>query len=161
MAERRVAQNPDWSAGRRGWVVTDLPRLARKISRCLGVEVVLTTDYDAKTPLIYGSVDDSAQSGLVITRYLGPPSKRELALKLIHESIYRGRAKRKYQLQSGLCAHCSRPLRAEFETDHIVTRAKGRDDSLDNLQCLCHRMSRGGCDYHQRKHGLSGQRRSA
>ena len=141
--------------------MSDLARLARKISRCLGVEVVLTTDYEAKTPLISATVDDREQSGLVISRHLGPPSKREGMLKMLHESIYHARAKRKYEMQEGLCAHCHRPLRLTFETDHIVTRAKGRDDSITNLQCLCHRMTRGGCDYHQRKHGLSGQRRTA
>lgn len=140
--------------------MTDLPRLARKISKCLGVEVVLTTDYDAKTPTIYASVDDP-QTGNRYRVPLGPPSKREQNLHQLHEAVYKSRAIYKYGLQGGKCAHCGRDLREVFETDHIVTRAKGRDDSVSNLQCLCHRLSRGGCDYHQRKHGLSGQRRTA
>lgn len=141
--------------------MADLERLARKISRCLGMEVVLTTDYETRIPTIIATVDDTGQSGQGFSMHLGPPSKREQNLKALHERVYHSRAKRKYEMQDGLCAHCQRPLRLVFETDHIITRAKGRDDSISNLQCLCHRMTRGGCDYHLRKHGLTGQRRTA
>ena len=131
----------------------NLERLARKISRALGVEVVLGDDNTA-------TVDDSAATGNKYRVPLGPPSRREQNLHRLHELIYHARAKVKYEMQGGLCAICKRQLNGRGETDHIKTRAKGRDDRLENLQVLCAPFS-GGCTYHHRKHGLSGQRRTA
>ena len=140
--------------------MSDLARLARKISRCLGVEVVLTTDYEAKTPLIVATVDDREQSGNTFRVALGPPSKREDNLRRTHELVYHSRAKEKHRQQGGKCAHCGKALGNLGECDHINPRGRfGRDDQMPNLQIVCPPFS-GGCDFHQLKHG-QGQRRTA
>jgi hypothetical protein len=104
-------------------------------------------------PPMYARVDDGAQSGQYFEKCLGPPSKREAALKALHEEVYHARGEVKYLAQKGLCAHCKRPLRGQGDTDHIKSRGRnGRDDRLENLQVLCSAFS-GGCDFHRKKHG--------
>ena len=142
--------------------MVDLPRLARKISRALGVEVVLTTDYEARTPTMYASVDDSAQSGEIFRKPLGPPSRREQNLHELHEDVYHARCREKHRRQGGRCAACGKPLGKYGEGDHIRGRAGargGRDDNISNIQVVCPPFS-GGCAFHHDKHSKS-QRRTA
>lgn len=44
--------------------------------------------------------------------------------------------------QEGMCARCGRELQGQFEVDHVVPRAAGGGNELENLQALhveCHR----------------------
>lgn len=51
---------------------------------------------------------------------------------------YRSHAKRLYGEQSGNCAGCATHFEARhLEVDHIISRAKGGTDHVDNLQLLC------------------------
>jgi hypothetical protein len=142
--------------------MTDLDRLARKISRTLGVEVVLIPDYEARTPLITASVDDREQSGSSFAVPLGPPSKRADNLRRLHEAVYHSRCRAKHVLQGGRCAHCGKTLGDLGEGDHIRGRSGargGRDDRIENIQVVCPPFS-GGCSFHHDKHSKS-QRRIA
>ncbi len=138
--------------------MSDLARLARKISRCLGVEVVLTTDYEAKTPLIVATVDDREQSGNTFRVALGPPSKREDNLRRVHSMIYLARGKQRFRQQKGLCGICGKPMKGSENTeiDHIETRgAHGRSDLMSNLRVVH------GEPCHRQRHSAALQRRTA
>lgn len=140
----------------------DLPRRVRKVNRELGpaAEVKImysTSDKECKTPLSLICEDEETKKGF--NQPLGPQSQWEKNLKKIHEDVYHARAKEKYRLQGGKCSRCGRELRDKGECNHIVHRSKGRDDRLFNLEIVCASMSN-GCDFHQREHGLTGQRRT-
>lgn len=138
--------------------MVDLSRRVRKVERELGVPV--TIHYlDSGTPCSL-ICRDTELGDVRFTRYLQSPSLWERNLKAFHEDIYHARAKEKYRLQGGQCSRCKRPLRGSGECNHIVHRSKGRDDRLSNLEIVCAAMS-GGCDFHQREHGLIGRRINA
>lgn len=43
-----------------------------------------------------------------------------------------------YAEESGRCIYCGRPVsQMNYSVDHIIPRASGGDDSIDNLVCCC------------------------
>lgn len=125
-------------------------RAIRKVLKCLGLALnAVDVGRDANGPCWLSIAD--AELGQIIGVKLGPPSKWLQQIKALHEEVYHARAKEKYRLQNGLCAECKRPLRGSGECDHIVARARGRDDRLKNLKIVCAALS-GGCTYHHDRH---------
>lgn len=130
-------------------------RAVRKILKCLRLSLnAVDVLRDANGPYRL-SINDSELSK-VFSVPLDAPSKWLQQIKALHEEIYHARAKEKYRLQNGLCAECKRPLRGSGECDHIIARARGRDDRLKNLKIVCAALS-GGCTYHHDRHS-KGQR---
>lgn len=121
-----------------------LERAVRKAEECLGTDIFIRRDGDA-TPIQLDAYDDDLR-GRRFSCELGPPSKYEAQAKAFHESIYRARGQEAFRRQRGLCAICGKKMQgtANTEIDHIQTRAKGRDDSIQNLQVVhgepCHRL---------------------
>lgn len=126
--------------------MSDLARVARKISRILGTEVVLSPDCTSAV------INDRQQSGEVFQRRLGSPSQREACLKRMHEDVYKTRGRVKFKEQKGLCALCGEPMSgtSNTEIDHIKSRGRsGRSDDIGNLRVVhggllsCHRQRHG------------------
>ena len=130
-------------------IQVDIQRELRKHERELGISLQLA--YDGKTPL-FVKADDFENSRCRFIKPFGLRSTWLQTLDAIHEEVYHARGRRLMVLQNGQCANCSRPLNNRAECDHIETRAKGRNDRMENLQLVCARMG-GGCDFHARKHG--------
>lgn len=125
-----------------------LRRALAKAEKALGLEIRVRMDGSSACL----EANDDELRGRRFAAVLHPPSRFVDQAKAFHEEIYHARCQEKYRQQSGLCAHCKRPLRGRGETDHIKTRARGgRDDRLSNLQVVCHSLS-GGCTFHQDKH---------
>lgn len=148
--------------------VAQLERRVRKVERELGVPVYLVCNFS--TPQYFSCCDNEIENALGKLPYdgtfeywfiepCGTRSRWERNLKAFHEKIYHARAKVKYRLQGGKCSRCGRNLNGSGECNHIVHRSKGRDDRLSNLEIVCPSMSN-GCDFHQREHGLTGQRKT-
>lgn len=127
----------------------DLGRKIRKVERCTGCDISIV--YNENKQPVRLETNDWELRGRKFSIDLGAPSQHERNLKALQENIYHERAKEKYRLQKGKCASCGRDLKGSGECDHIVTRAKGRNDSLSNLRILCGPW--GGCDEHRKKHG--------
>src|SRR5579885_1223007 len=109
--------------------MTDLRKAIRKVERCLGSPIVMVFDDSGKKVVGLNFFDDQNHwKSFALT--FGPPSVRERQLKKFHQSIYIERAKEKYRLQNGRCAHCQRDMQGRGECDHIKARSKGRDDSI-------------------------------
>lgn len=135
----------------------DLSMKVRKVERATGCSIKVDKN-EAGRILRLEATD--AELGVTFIRGVQSPSRVLPELHGLHEDIYHARAKEKYRLQGGKCSRCGRNLNGSGECNHIVHRSKGRDDRLSNLEIVCPALSN-GCDFHQREHGLTGQRRSA
>ena len=63
--------------------------------------------------------------------------------------VYRHHSRIVMARQDYRCAECEELGRLEI--DHIVPRARGRDDRIENLRAVCAGMT--GCQCHAKKHG--------
>lgn len=127
----------------------DLHRRVRKVERELRCSIHIEL-LDGKPYSLL--IEDPELAGMRFTASVGPPSQQDRNLRLLHEQVYRARAREKYRQQRGLCAHCSRELKGQGQCDHIRSRgAHGRSDTLSNLQILCAPFT-GGCSFHEDKH---------
>jgi len=121
-------------------------RLVRKIFQMTGCEVQVLADHDSR----YNLHANDSQSGESFVSMGITKSRLPQALRDMHESIYRARCRRKYELQGGRCAKCGRDLQGCGEGHHIQHRSKGRDDRISNLAVLCTGFA-GAC--HREEHG--------
>jgi 5-methylcytosine-specific restriction endonuclease McrA len=117
-------------------------RHTRKAERITGYEVHISG-------FILDAVD---AEGEVIASATARNTKE--ASRLLVNEVYRLHCRRVWELQGRRCWHCKRPLKeGEFETDHIVSRAKGRDDRISNLRTVCHSLIYDSCKEHAKRHG--------
>ena len=116
----------------------------RRAERITGLKIHLTIHLsDESEPLVpvfkYTAYDDDGQVVSISTRRVSSD-----ALDSLVHQVYQIRSKEVFERQEWRCATCHgiKPL----QIDHVIPRARGRDDRTSNLQGLCP-----AC--HEKKHG--------